>query len=85
MACLVPGAGAADSKRQMDNFKDGRMEEAGNGIRRGVEKRQDALERFLAKKKAFFISKGKIIRELEESRALWQQALKKLPRQPFDK
>ncbi len=59
------------------------MEEAENGIRRGIEKRQEALERFLAKKKAFFISKEKITREIEEARALWQQTLKQLPKQPF--
>jgi hypothetical protein len=74
---------AADSKRLKDDLKNRKMEEAANGIRRGIEKRQEALERFLAKRKAFFISKEKITREIEEARALWHQTLKQLPKQPF--
>lgn len=80
MACLAQGVEAADSKRHKDDLKNRKMEEAENGIRRGIEKRQEALERFLAKKRAFFISKEKITREIEEARALWQQTLKQLPR-----
>jgi len=59
------------------------MKEAGNGIRRSIQKRQEALERFQAKRKAFLITREQILKDIEEARKTWINTLEQLPTQPF--
>jgi len=60
------------------------MKEVGNGIRRSILKRQEALEQFHKKRKAFLLAKEQITRDIEEARKVWQNTLAQLPKQPFN-
>ena len=59
------------------------MENAVDNIRRGLLKREKALENYLGGKSAFLLDKEKIINEIEEARTIWKDALERLPEQEF--
>jgi len=61
------------------------MTNAGNGIRLSIVKRQEAIEKFQAKKREFLITRDQIINDINEARTVWQNTLKQLPEQPFSK
>ena len=61
------------------------MNEIGNNIRKRLQKRQDALARFKARKQAFLLAKGQITKEIEEARILWEHTLEQLPKQVFER
>ena len=52
-------------------------------IRAGLQKRQEALNKFTARKEAFLIARAQLKKEIEEARELWKATLEKLPEQPF--
>ena len=41
------------------------------GIKKGLQKRQEAIDRFKASREAFMIAKEEIIKDIEEARAIW--------------
>jgi hypothetical protein len=59
------------------------MNNAGESIKRSIARRQEALEKFQAKKREFMIIKEQITKDIEEARTLWHKTLKELPEQPF--
>lgn len=48
-----------------------------------LKKRQDAMNRFKAKKEAFLLNREEIRKNIEEARIIWEQTLEKLPEQEF--
>jgi hypothetical protein len=50
-------------KKMMKNFT--------TGIKKGLQKRQEAIDRFKASREAFMIAKKEIIKDIEEARAIW--------------
>jgi len=60
------------------------MNNAGNNIRNSLQKRQEALTRFKARKDAFLLTKRQITKDIEEARNIWKNTLEKLPRQEFN-
>jgi len=48
-----------------------------------LKKRQEALNRFKAKKEAFLLRREKIRKEIAEARITWEHTLEKLPDQEF--
>jgi len=48
-----------------------------------LNKRQNALNRFKARKKAFLIDKAEIIKEIEEAREIWKTTMAQLPDSDF--
>jgi len=60
------------------------MKNVGNNIRRSIIKRQEAIERFQARKREFLITKEQIIKEIEEARETWKNTLEKLPVHEFN-
>ncbi len=59
------------------------MEEVGSRILKSLKKRQDAMNRFKAKKEAFLLNREEIRKNIEEARIIWEQTLEKLPEQEF--
>ncbi|MEI8004954.1 MAG: hypothetical protein WCI48_02015 [Bacteroidota bacterium] len=59
------------------------MEEVGSRILNSLKKRQDAMNRFKAKKEAFLLNREEIRKNIEEARIIWEQTLEKLPEQEF--
>jgi hypothetical protein len=76
-ACPVRDAEARDC------FKNLTMGKNGEAIKRSIIKRQEALERFQAKRREFLITKEQITKDIEEARIIWNETLKQIPRQPF--
>ncbi|MEI7501581.1 MAG: hypothetical protein WCK84_14180 [Bacteroidota bacterium] len=60
------------------------MKNAGNSIKHSIVKRQEAIEKFHAKKREFLITKEQITKDINEARTSWQNTLKQIPKQPFD-
>jgi hypothetical protein len=60
------------------------MKNAGNVIKHSIVKRQEAIEKFLVKKREFLITKEQITKDINEARTIWQNTLKQLPEQPFN-
>jgi len=60
------------------------MNNVGKNIRKSLQKRQEALTKFTARKDDFFIAKKKIIKDIEEARKIWRKTLEKLPKQEFN-
>lgn len=60
------------------------MNNTGNKIRKSLLKRQEALNRFKARKEAFFLAKEQITKDIEEARNIWINTLKLLPKQEFN-
>ena len=54
-------------------------------IQAGLLKRQEALNRFKARKEAFMVAREQLTKDIEEARELWIQTLEKLPEQVFSK
>jgi len=50
---------------------------------KSLKKRQDAMNRFKAKKEAFLLNREEIRKNIEEARIIWEQTLEKLPEQEF--
>ncbi len=59
------------------------MEEVGSKILNSLKKRQDAMNRFKAKKEAFLLNREEIRKNIEEARIIWEQTLEKLPEHEF--
>ena len=59
------------------------MKNAGDSIKRSILKRQEAIERFQAKRIEFLIAKEQITKDIEEARIIWQNTLKQLPVRTF--
>ena len=59
------------------------MKNAGDSIKRSIQKRQEAIERFQAKRIEFLIAKEQITKDIEEARIIWQNTLKQLPVRTF--
>ncbi|MEI6696802.1 MAG: hypothetical protein WCO13_12110 [Bacteroidota bacterium] len=58
------------------------MQAAGN-IKKGLLKRQQALNKFKASQQAFLLTKQQITKEIEEARIIWLQTLEQLPNKEF--
>ena len=89
MACLVP---VAEAKGSIDNERPGKgsltkykgtMNNVGDKLRLSMQKRRNALENFKSKEAEFLIAKERILNDIEEARTIWNETLKKLPKQPF--
>ncbi|NQU67397.1 MAG: hypothetical protein HQ510_05585 [Candidatus Marinimicrobia bacterium] len=59
------------------------MNNAVNNIRKNLLKRQEALIRFKAKKKAYLLAKEQITKEIEEARDIWKSTVEQLSNQEF--
>jgi hypothetical protein len=60
------------------------MENIGDNIRKSLLKRQEALNRFKAKKETFLLAKEQTIKDIEEARNIWKNTLEQLPKQEFN-
>jgi len=60
------------------------MNDPTDHLRRSLQKRQEALDRFRKLQKNFLLAKEQIIKEIEEARAIWEETKKQLPEQGFD-
>ncbi len=60
------------------------MTNAGSSIRNSIAKRQEAIEKFQARKREFLIMKEQITKGINEARTIWRNTLKQLPEQPFN-
>ena len=52
------------------------MDNVGNNIKRSLQKRQDALNKFHAKKDAFLLAQEQIKKDIEEARDIWENTIK---------
>ncbi|MEI6683119.1 MAG: hypothetical protein WCO44_10855 [Bacteroidota bacterium] len=59
------------------------MTDVGEKIRNGLQKRQDALNRFRAKQEEFLLTRSEIKKDIEEARAIWKATVDQLPKQVF--
>ncbi|MCX6220883.1 MAG: hypothetical protein NTZ69_07830 [Bacteroidia bacterium] len=59
------------------------MNNAGNNIRKSLLKRQEALDKFKARKETFLLVKKQITKDIEEARIIWIQTIEQLPGQGF--
>jgi len=55
------------------------MEIAGDKIKASIQKRQEALQRYLKRKEDFLLAKETIMKELEEASVLWRSTLNQMP------
>lgn len=60
------------------------MNNAGENIRKSLQKRQEALDRFRVLQNNFLMTRQQILREIEEARTIWEKTKKQLPNQGFD-
>ena len=60
------------------------MDNNENNIRKSLLKRQEALNRFKARKEAFLLEKEQITKDIEEARNIWKNTLEQLPNQEFN-
>jgi hypothetical protein len=60
------------------------MKDVSANIRKCLEKRQEALGRFQARKAAFLLAKEQITKDIEEARIIWKQTLDQLPGSGFN-
>jgi hypothetical protein len=60
------------------------MDNTLNKIRKSFLKRQDAIESYDARKKAFFNSKEQIIKEIKEAKRIWTETKCRLPKTEFE-
>jgi len=81
MDCLVHVAGemgsADNGELKMNNVE--------NRMKISLMKRQQAFEKFQARKEAFRLAKTRMIKDIEEARIIWLDTLKKLPVPPFSR
>lgn len=59
------------------------MENVGNKIKMSLLKRQEALDKFNAKKEAFLICKEQIKKDIEEARSIYENTIKPLTTNNF--
>jgi hypothetical protein len=59
------------------------MHNISDKLRISLLKRQEALNKFIARKEAFLLSKEQIKKDIEEARTLWKTTLEQLPEPPF--
>ena len=59
------------------------MKDVAAKVENGLVKRQQALDRFNAKKEAFFRTREQLRKDIEEARTIWKKTLEQLPEQPF--
>jgi len=59
------------------------MNNAENNIRKGLLKRQEAMEKHIARKKAFLVAKKQLIKDIEQVRIIWNNTLDQLPKSEF--
>ena len=59
------------------------MKNVGESIIKCLQKNQEALHRFQARKAAFLATREQITRDIEEARSIWIETLEQLPRQEF--
>jgi len=52
-------------------------------IKKSLQKRQEALDKFTARRTAFLVSKEQIKNEIVEARAIWAATLAQMPNLPF--
>jgi len=60
------------------------MDNIGNNIRRSLQKRQEAIDKFKARRESFLLVKGKITKDIEEAGNIWRDTLKQLPKREFN-
>ena len=60
------------------------MSNTGNNIRKSLQKRMEALQRFNVRKESFLIFRGQTIKDIEEAREIWVKTLEQLPKQEFN-
>ena len=60
------------------------MSNIGNTIRKSLQKRQEALERFKARKESFLLFREQTKNDIEEAREIWAKTLEQLPKQEFN-
>jgi hypothetical protein len=60
------------------------MINAGNDIRKSLLKRQEAMARHIARKKAFLNTREQIKKDIEEARNIWKNTSEQLPKQEFN-
>lgn len=53
-------------------------------IRKSLQKRQEALDKFQARKEAFLLAKKQITQDIEEARIIWRSTMDQLPNHEFD-
>ena len=61
------------------------MKNVAGKIQAGLLKRQEALNRFKARKEAFMVAREQLTKDIKEARELWIKTLEKLPEQVFSK
>ena len=59
------------------------MKDVVSKVKRGIAKRQEAIEKFQAKKKDFLLTKELITKEIDEARKIWKTTLEQMPNRPF--
>lgn len=60
------------------------MSNTGDNIRKSLLKRQEALERFKARKESFLLFREQTKKDIEEAREIWENTLEQLPKQEFN-
>ena len=60
------------------------MKNVADSIRKSLSKRQEAMDKFKARKNAFLLAKEQITKDIEEARNIWIKTLEQLPKQEFD-
>jgi hypothetical protein len=60
------------------------MENIENKIRISLQKREDALNRFKARKIAFLLTKKQTVKDINAAKEIWQSTLEQLPEQEFN-
>lgn len=60
------------------------MSNTGNTIRKSLLKRQEALERFKARKESFLLFREQTKKDIEEAREIWSKTLEQLSKQEFN-
>jgi hypothetical protein len=60
------------------------MGNTGNNIRKSLLKRQEALERFKARKESFLLFREQTRKDIEEAREIWAKTLSQLPQREFN-
>jgi len=59
------------------------MDNVVNNIRKGLLKRQEAINRHNTRKEAFLKARERIIKNIEEARDIWKKTLEQLPKTEF--
>jgi len=59
------------------------MSNTGNSIRKSLLKRQEALDRFKARKESFLLFREQTRKDIEEALEIWANTLEQLPKQEF--